>query len=117
MSGPQEGGTPGMMEDTVTGWARSANLMGGDLHSGVLDLAGCGAAGGLGAALYACCGSPLLLGAEILTDSLALDAFFADDHLVLSRRARLYLPRLHGSSSVGRANPHHARPRRHIGSW
>ncbi|MDI8752179.1 glycerate kinase, partial [Salmonella enterica subsp. enterica serovar Montevideo] len=42
-----------------------------------MDLAGGGAAGGMGAALYAFCGAQLRRGIEIVTDALHLEACLA----------------------------------------
>ncbi|HAL2135665.1 TPA: glycerate kinase, partial [Escherichia coli] len=67
--GPQKGATPEMIERLDTALTRYAHLIARDLHVDVLDLAGGGAAGGMGAALYAFCGAQLRRGIEIVTDA------------------------------------------------
>ncbi len=79
-----KGATPEMIERPDTALTRYAHLIARDLHVDVLDLAGGGAAGGMGAALYAFCGAQLRRGIEIVTDALHLEACLADADLVIT---------------------------------
>ncbi|WP_249361020.1 glycerate kinase, partial [Citrobacter sp. wls613] len=65
---------------------------------------GGGAAGGMGAALYAFCGAQLRSGIEIVTDALHLDAWVADADLVVTGEGRIDSQTIHGKVPVGVAN-------------
>lgn len=78
-----------------------ARLIARDLDVNVLDLAGGGAAGGMGAALYAFCGAQLRCGIEIVTDALHLDACVADADLVVTGEGRMDSQTIHGKVPVG----------------
>lgn len=78
-----------------------AQLIARDLDVNVLDLAGGGAAGGMGAALYAFCGALLRCGIEIVTDALHLDACVADADLVVTGEGRIDSQTIHGKVPVG----------------
>jgi len=67
----------------------------------VLNLAGGGAAGGMGAALYAFCGAELRQGIEIVTDALHLDKHVADADLVITGEGRIDSQTIHGKVPVG----------------
>ncbi|MBR7309650.1 glycerate kinase, partial [Klebsiella pneumoniae] len=71
--GPQKGATPEMVRTLDNALAHYAKIIARDLDIDVLNLAGGGAAGGMGAALYAFCGAQLRQGIEIVTDALHLD--------------------------------------------
>lgn len=72
--GPQKGATPEVVARLDRALTHYAQLISRDLDVNVLELAGGGAAGGMGAALYAFCGAQLRSGIEIVTDALHLDA-------------------------------------------
>ena len=72
-----------------------------DLDLDVLNLAGGGAAGGMGAALYAFCGAQLRQGIEIVTDALHLDEQVADADLVITGEGRIDSQTIHGKVPVG----------------
>lgn len=78
-----------------------AHLIARDLDVEVLTLAGGGAAGGMGAALYAFCGAQLRRGIEIVTDALHLDACVADADLVITGEGRIDSQTIHGKVPVG----------------
>ncbi|WP_312927626.1 glycerate kinase, partial [Pseudescherichia sp.] len=72
-----------------------------DLDLDVLDLAGGGAAGGMGAALFAFCGAELRQGIEIVTDALHLDRYVAEADLVITGEGRIDSQTVHGKVPVG----------------
>ncbi|PYZ77624.1 glycerate kinase [Citrobacter koseri] len=99
--GPQKGATPEMiqrLDDALTHYAR---LISRDLDINVFELAGGGAAGGLGAALYAFCGAELRRGIEIVTDALHLEECVADADLVVTGEGRIDSQTIHGKVPVG----------------
>ncbi|KLF58537.1 glycerate kinase, partial [Klebsiella aerogenes] len=64
-------------------------------------LEGGGAAGGMGAALYAFCGANLRPGIEIVTDALGLAELVADADLVITGEGRIDSQTIHGKVPVG----------------
>lgn len=99
--GPQKGATPEMIARLDEALGHYAQLIKRDLDLDVLDLAGGGAAGGMGAALYAFCGAELRQGIEIVTDALHLDRYVADADLVITGEGRIDSQTVHGKVPVG----------------
>lgn len=99
--GPQKGATPEMIATLDNALAHYAHVIARDLDTHVLDLAGGGAAGGMGAALYAFCGAQLRQGIEIVTDALHLDEQVADADLVITGEGRIDSQTIHGKVPVG----------------
>ena len=99
--GPQKGATPEMITRLDEALGHYAQLIKRDLDLDVLDLAGGGAAGGMGAALYAFCGAELRQGIEIVTDALDLDRYVADADLVITGEGRIDSQTVHGKVPVG----------------
>lgn len=99
--GPQKGATPEMITRLDNALAHYAALIARDLDVDVLQLAGGGAAGGMGAALYAFCGAQLRRGIEIVTDALHLDDCVADADLVVTGEGRIDSQTIHGKVPVG----------------
>ena len=99
--GPQKGATPEMIARLDKALAHYATLIARDLDLDVLTLAGGGAAGGMGAALYAFCGAELRQGIEIVTDALALDEHLADADLVITGEGRIDSQTVQGKVPVG----------------
>ena len=99
--GPQKGATPQMIARLDKALAHYAQLIARDLDIDVLNLAGGGAAGGMGAALYAFCGAELRQGIEIVTDALHLDQQVADADLVITGEGRIDSQTIHGKVPVG----------------
>jgi glycerate kinase len=99
--GPQKGATPEMIVTLDRGLAHYATIIARDLDINVLDLAGGGAAGGMGAALYAFCGAELRQGIEIVTDALHLADQVADADLVITGEGRIDSQTIHGKVPVG----------------
>lgn len=99
--GPQKGATPEMIARLDEALGHYAQLIKRDLDLDVLDLAGGGAAGGMGAALYAFCGAELRQGIEIVTDALHLDRYVAEADLVITGEGRIDSQTVHGKVPVG----------------
>lgn len=99
--GPQKGATTEMIPRLDRALTHYAQLIARDLDVNVLELAGGGAAGGMGAALYAFCGAQLRRGIEIVTDALRLDACIADADLVVTGEGRIDSQTIHGKVPVG----------------
>lgn len=102
--GPQKGATLEMIPRLDRALTHYAQLIARDLDVHVLELAGGGAAGGMGAALYAFCGAQLRSGIEIVTDALHLDTWVADADLVVTGEGRIDSQTIHGKVPVGVAN-------------
>ncbi|KIS42181.1 glycerate kinase [Kosakonia radicincitans] len=99
--GPQKGATPEMIARLDKALAHYAEIIARDLDIDVLNLAGGGAAGGMGAALYAFCGAELRQGIEIVTDALALDKHVRGADLVITGEGRIDSQTVHGKVPVG----------------
>ncbi|MCK6927697.1 glycerate kinase [Enterobacter roggenkampii] len=99
--GPQKGATPEMIVTLDNALALYASVIARDLDIDVLNLAGGGAAGGMGAALYAFCGAQLRQGIEIVTDALHLADQVADADLVITGEGRIDSQTIHGKVPVG----------------
>ncbi|MDS4037358.1 glycerate kinase [Citrobacter amalonaticus] len=99
--GPQKGATVETIDRLDTALVHYAQIIARDLEVDVLELAGGGAAGGMGAALYAFCGAQLRRGIEIVTDALQLDACVADADLVVTGEGRMDSQTIHGKVPVG----------------
>lgn len=99
--GPQKGATAAMVERLDRGLQHFAQIIDRDLDIDVLNLEGGGAAGGMGAALYAFCGANLRPGIEIVTDALGLAELVADADLVITGEGRIDSQTIHGKVPVG----------------
>ncbi|MDA8493683.1 glycerate kinase [Kluyvera georgiana] len=99
--GPQKGATPEMVVLLDRALAHYAGQIAQELDLDVLTLEGGGAAGGMGAALYAFCGAHLRPGIDIVTDALHLDALVADADLVITGEGRIDSQTIHGKVPVG----------------
>lgn len=99
--GPQKGATPEMVTNLDHALAHYAACIKQDLGIDVLSLEGGGAAGGMGAALFAFCGAKLRPGIDIVTEALHLDALVADANLVITGEGRMDSQTIHGKVPVG----------------
>lgn len=99
--GPQKGATAEMIVRLDRALAHFAQIIQRDLAVDVLQLEGGGAAGGMGAALYAFCGARLRPGIEIVTDALHLAELVADADLVITGEGRIDSQTIHGKVPVG----------------
>lgn len=99
--GPQKGATPEMISRLDAALEHYAQCVKRCLDIDVLALEGGGAAGGMGAALYAFCGAELRPGIEIVTDALHLDKLVADADLAITGEGRIDSQTIHGKVPVG----------------
>ncbi|CAO97772.1 glycerate kinase [Erwinia tasmaniensis] len=99
--GPQKGATPEQVVQLDHALKHFAALIQRELHHDVLPLAGGGAAGGMGAGLYAFCGATLRPGIDIVTDALGLDALVRDATLVITGEGRIDSQTVQGKVPVG----------------
>lgn len=99
--GPQKGATAEMIARLDKALAHFAGIIHRDLDLDVLNLEGGGAAGGMGAGLYAFCGAKLRPGIEIVTDALHLADIVADADLVITGEGRIDSQTIHGKVPVG----------------
>jgi glycerate kinase len=87
--GPQKGATPEMVHELDAALARYAAVIERDLGVRVLDVAGAGAAGGLGAGLVAFLGAEIVPGAKLVADAVGLEQRMAGADLVIAGEGRL----------------------------
>jgi glycerate kinase len=99
--GPQKGATPEMVEELERNLAHLARVIERDLGVRVADLAGAGAAGGLGAGLVAFCGARLRSGVEMVLEAVGLEAKLAGADLVVTGEGRLDGQTAHGKAPMG----------------
>lgn len=99
--GPQKGATGETIVFLDNALHHYARIIQRDLDVDVLTLAGGGAAGGMGAGLYAFCGAELRRGIEIVTDALHLAEHVADADLVITGEGRIDSQTVHGKVPVG----------------
>ncbi len=99
--GPQKGATSQMVEELDQALEHFAKIISRDLDINVLELSGGGAAGGMGAALYAFCGAQLRQGIEIVTEALKLDELVRDADLVITGEGRIDSQSIHGKVPIG----------------
>lgn len=99
--GPQKGATPEMVRQLDLALEHYAKIISRDRGIDVLSLSGGGAAGGMGAALYAFCGAQLRCGIEIVTEALNLDELVRDADLVITGEGRIDSQSIHGKVPIG----------------
>ncbi|WP_058913523.1 glycerate kinase [Entomohabitans teleogrylli] len=99
--GPQKGASERMVAQLDEALAHFATIIERDLGIQVRTLAGGGAAGGMGAGLYAFCGAELRHGIEIVTEALHLDELVRDADLVITGEGRIDSQTIHGKVPVG----------------
>jgi glycerate kinase len=87
--GPQKGATPAVAQELDAALNHYAQVIERDLGGRVLDLAGAGAAGGLGAALVAFLGAELVPGAQLVAEAVGLRQKLAGADLALTGEGRL----------------------------
>lgn len=99
--GPQKGATPEMVTKLDQALEHYAKIISRDLDIDVMMLSGGGAAGGMGAALFAFCGAQLQQGIEIVTRALKLDELVRDADLVITGEGRIDSQSIHGKVPIG----------------
>ena len=87
--GPQKGATPEVAQELDAALRRYAQVIERDLGMSVLDLAGAGAAGGLGAGLAAFLGAELVLGSKLVAEAVGLKQKLDGADLALTGEGRL----------------------------
>ncbi len=107
--GPQKGATPEQVASLDAGLAHLADRIATDLGRDVRDLAGAGAAGGLGAGLHAFLGAKLRRGVDVVLDLIGLDAQLAGADLVLTAEGQIDAQTAFGKAPAGVAERAKAR--------
>ena len=87
--GPQKGATPEMVCELDAALAHYAAIIERDLGVRVLEVAGAGAAGGLGAGLAAFLGAEIVPGAKLVAEAVGLQQRMAGAELVIAGEGRL----------------------------
>jgi glycerate kinase len=87
--GPQKGATPAVAQELDAALNHYAQVIERDLGARVLDLAGAGAAGGLGAGLTAFLGAELVQGAQLVAETVGLRQKLEGADLALTGEGRL----------------------------
>jgi glycerate kinase len=87
--GPQKGATPQIVAMLEKALGRLAEVIESDLGLNVRDLAGAGAAGGLGAALVAFCGAELRSGPNLVLEMLRFEEYLESADLVLTGEGKV----------------------------
>ncbi|PSV53097.1 glycerate kinase [Photobacterium sp. GB-1] len=99
--GPQKGATPEMVVQLDTNLAHYAEIIKRDLGTDVKDMAGAGAAGGMGAALLGLFNAQLRPGIEIVMDAVNLADVLKDADLVITGEGRIDSQTIHGKTPIG----------------
>ena len=98
--GPQKGATPAMVVDLDDALARFAEVVRRDLGVDVADLAGAGAAGGLGAGLVAFAAGRLARGAGLVIDAVNLEHRLSGAMLCFTGEGSIDASSVHGKTAV-----------------
>jgi glycerate 2-kinase len=96
--GPQKGATPEMVAELDAALAHYAQIVERDLGRAVRDVAGAGAAGGLGAGLLAFLNATLRPGAQIVLEATRLEEQIRVADLVITAEGRLDSQTAYGKS-------------------
>ncbi|KJF99420.1 glycerate kinase [Photobacterium leiognathi] len=99
--GPQKGATPEMVTQLDNSLAHYAEIIKRDLGKDVKDMAGAGAAGGMGAALLGLFNAQLRPGIEIVMDAVNLADVLQDADLVITGEGRIDSQTIHGKTPIG----------------
>jgi len=98
--GPQKGADPQMARELDAGLERYADIVRRDVGKEVRNLAGAGAAGGLGAGLIAFLNARLRSGVEIVFEALQLEKRLEGADLVITGEGRMDRQDLHGKAPL-----------------
>jgi glycerate kinase len=99
--GPQKGATPEMVETLDSNLARYAEVIKSTNGRDVVNTAGAGAAGGLGAALLGLFDAELRPGIQIVMDAVNLSEVVKDADLVITGEGRIDSQTIHGKTPIG----------------
>jgi glycerate 2-kinase len=106
--GPQKGATAEMVQELDAALAHYASMLKRDLGADVADVAGAGAAGGLGAGLLAFAHAQLVPGARLVLDALDFAAAVRGAALVITAEGQLDAQTAYGKSVGAVAEAAHA---------
>ena len=98
---PQKGADDGAVALLDDGLRHMAARIESDLNCTVHTLPGAGAAGGLGAGMFAFCGAKLQSGIETVLETVGFDDMLADADLVISGEGKLDAQSLEGKAVIG----------------
>ncbi len=96
--GPQKGATPEMVTELDAALRHYAAVIERDLHRTVADIAGAGAAGGLGAGLLAFLDATLRPGAQIIVEAVKLAESLRHADLVITAEGQIDIQTAYGKS-------------------
>lgn len=99
--GPQKGATPEMVQTLDANLAHYADIIKATNGRNVIDTAGAGAAGGLGAALLGLFDASLRPGIQIVMDAVNLSDVVKDADLVITGEGRIDSQTIHGKTPIG----------------
>ncbi|MCY9869705.1 glycerate kinase [Vibrio barjaei] len=99
--GPQKGATPEIVATLDSNLAHYASVIKATNGRDVIDTAGAGAAGGLGAALLGLFDASLRPGIQIVMDAVNLSEVVKDADLVITGEGRIDSQTIHGKTPVG----------------
>ena len=96
--GPQKGATPEMVEELDRGLKQLAEVVSAELGMDIQNIAGAGAAGGLGAAFSGFLNAKLESGVDLVLDMLEMEKHIVGANLVITGEGRI-----DGQTSMGKA--------------
>lgn len=99
--GPQKGAVPEMVSVLDSNLKHFAQIIRRDLSMDVADIAGAGAAGGLGAGLIAFCGAKLQKGIDVVLDAVGIEDRIREADMVITGEGRVDGQTAHGKVPVG----------------
>lgn len=99
--GPQKGIPTEDLAQADAWMASYGDLLERDMHSNAAQVAGSGAAGGLGAGLIAFCGARVVSGIDYVLDSIGLEAAMEGMQLVITGEGRMDAQSANGKAPVG----------------
>lgn len=99
--GPQKGATPEIVATLDSNLAHYASVIKATNGRDVIDTAGAGAAGGLGAALLGLFDASLRPGIQIVMDAVNLSEVVKDADLVITGEGRIDSQTIHGKTPIG----------------
>ncbi|GAM62088.1 glycerate kinase [Vibrio ishigakensis] len=99
--GPQKGATPEMVQTLDANLAHYAEIIKATNGRDVVNTAGAGAAGGLGAALLGLFDASLRPGIQIVMDAVNLSDVVKDADLVITGEGRIDSQTIHGKTPIG----------------
>ncbi|MDR3426845.1 glycerate kinase [Silvimonas sp.] len=98
--GPQKGATPEMVRQLDANLAHYAGIIQRDLGLDVNNVAGAGAAGGMGAGMLAFLQGRLRAGGDIVAEAVGLDAAIRNADLVITGEGRMDGQTIHGKTPM-----------------